>query len=120
MFGWGQTRSLRAHSTGLIGTTVDPQIPDQCCCISEIVRVAPTCMTRRSNFCPQRRHYSITSSARASIVVSARIGDKLKQDSRASMCDRVHAVFGGWPDVEFTHENERRYAWTGADPPHPG
>ena len=41
MFGWGQTRSLRAHSTGLIGTTVDPQIPDQCCCISESVWVGP-------------------------------------------------------------------------------
>src|SRR5215471_14163833 len=37
----GQTQSLRGYATNHTGTTVDPQIPDQRCCISEIVGVVP-------------------------------------------------------------------------------
>jgi hypothetical protein len=46
--GWNASKALRgqilpprAEPRGLTGTTVDPQIPDQPCCTSEIVRVVP-------------------------------------------------------------------------------
>ena len=37
----GQTGSLQAYQTHLTDTAVNPQIPDQRCCISEIVSVVP-------------------------------------------------------------------------------
>ena len=45
---------------------VDPQIPDQHCCISEIVRVVPRTVPSICSNLWAERTYSITSSARAS------------------------------------------------------
>src|SRR5262245_41003078 len=49
-------------------------------------------------------------------MVSAGIGDKLDGRVRASPVRHCPlAIAGGRPIIEFTDENERRYAWTGAD-----
>src|SRR5262249_54589733 len=49
-------------------------------------------------------------------MVSARIGDEADGRSRISpVRQRPCAVVGGCPVVELTDDNERRYAWTGAN-----
>jgi hypothetical protein len=49
-------------------------------------------------------------------MVSARIGDELNGYPRiAPVRHRPRAVLGGCPVIELTDENERGYAWTGAD-----
>jgi hypothetical protein len=38
-FGFGVNSAAVSVPREITGTTVDPQIPDQCCCISEMIRV---------------------------------------------------------------------------------
>src|SRR5262249_49099691 len=49
-------------------------------------------------------------------MVSARISDECNGRSRSSpVRQRPGAVVGGCPVVELTDDNERGYAWSGAD-----
>src|SRR5262249_20314702 len=65
------------------------------------LRLPPHCTPSNARTSPRLEDLNVES------MMSARISDKLDQRSRASpACHRAHAVFGGCPVVEFTHEKE--------------